>query len=95
MNLGKKLTHYLRDAHIDFTTFDVVDIAPQPDDHAVVILAHKDQTIKYPRFNVQYKGTNAWYESLERLLDVCVELKYYNKLEAAHVLAVFNGKEEE
>lgn len=95
MNLGKKLTHYLRDAHIDFTTFDVVDIAPQPDGHAVVILAHKDQMIKHPRFNVQYKDTNAWYESLERLLDVCVELKYYNKLEAAHVLAVFKGKEEE
>lgn len=58
MNLGKKPTHYLRDAHIDFTTFDVVDIVPQLDGSAVVILAHKNQIIKHPRFNVQYKGTN-------------------------------------
>lgn len=67
MNLRKKLTHYLRDAHIDFITFDVVDIAPQMDGHAVVILAYKDSTIKHSRFNVQYKDTNVWYESLGRL----------------------------
>ncbi len=89
MNLGKKQTHYLREAHIDFTSFDIVDIAPQPDDHAVVILAHKDPRIGHLRFNVQYRGKSLWYESLERLMDICVSMKLYRRTEANRVLKNF------
>lgn len=89
MKLSKKLTEALREAHIDFTSFNIVDIAPQKDGHAVVILAAKTPKTM-PRFNVQYRGHSLWYDDLHRLMDICVEEKLYTRLAADRLLYYYN-----
>lgn len=72
MKLDKKMEFYLRDAHIDFTAFHVLDVAPKTEEHAAVLLAPKhDAPIKC--FCVQYRGKHHNYGSIENMMIACVE----------------------
>ena len=90
MKLSRKLTEALREAHIDFATFDIVDLAPQKDGHAVVILAAKKVEHNLPRFNVQYRDHSLWYYDLAHLMDICVHEKLYTRLAADRLLYYYN-----
>lgn len=71
MKFDKKLNYCLRDAHVDFTAFEILEIIPQKNDHAVVFLAPRTfGTNSY--FCVQYMDNHNYYGSLEKMLEVSV-----------------------
>lgn len=90
MNITKKAAHYLREAHIDFTTFSILDIAVQNEKHAAVLLAPINRARdKY--FCVQYMGNSYYYGSIEQMLDICVETGYLTRREADRLLTDYYG----
>ena len=71
MKFDKKLNYYLRDAHVDFMAFEILEVIPQKNDHAVVFLAPRTMGTN-SNFCVQYMDNHNYYGSLEKMLEVSV-----------------------
>ena len=71
MKFDRKLNYYLRDAHVDFTAFEILEVIPQKNDHAVVFLAPRTMGTN-SNFCVQYMDNHNYYGSLEKMLEVSV-----------------------
>ena len=78
MKLDKKMEFYLREAHIDFTSFRVLEVVPQNEEHAVVLLVPKNTTpTKY--FCTQYRNRILYFGSTENMMVACVESNYLSQ----------------
>lgn len=88
MNITKKAAHYLRETHIDFTAFYILDIAVQNEEHAVILLAPINPS-RDRYFCIQYYGKSYFYESIERMMAVCVETGYISRRLAERLVATY------
>lgn len=84
MKFDKKLNYYLRDAHIDFTAFEILEVIPQKNDHAVVFLAPRILGTN-SNFCVQYMDNHNYYGSLEKMLGVSVAYERITDKEAERI----------
>lgn len=90
MNITKKAAHYLREAHIDFTSFYILDIAVQNEKHAAVLLALIDRA-RDRYFCIQYMGNSYFYGSIEQMMNICVETEYLTRREADRLISDYYG----
>ena len=84
MKFDKKLNYYLRDANIDFTTFEILEVIPQKNDHAVVFLAPRTQGM-YSYFCVHFMNNHNYYGSLEQMLEASVEYERITDKDAERI----------
>lgn len=85
------MERYLK-AHIDFTVFRLLGVFPQAKGEAVAILApRKEYNGHY--FNVQFWGNNAYFSSIESMMEYCVKNKYFSKWRAKRITKYYYKKE--
>lgn len=80
MKLPNKIAHYLR-GNVDFDSFFVLDIAMQDKNNAVLLLAPRD-IIADKFFCMQYRGRSYYYNSVENMVEACVECRYFSRTTA-------------
>ncbi len=91
MKMNKKLEYHLRHAHIDFTAFRIIEILPQNNEHAVVLLAPKDAApLNY--FAYQHEDKCLYYNSIEDMLLSCVRRNYLTRRAADKIIKNFYKK---
>lgn len=90
MKLDKKMELYLKDAHIDFTAFRIIEAFPVGRGGAVVLLAPRENA-SHSYFNLQYRSHSAYYGSLEEMLDICVENEYISRREANRIVREYSN----
>lgn len=85
MQLSKKISNYLRNSHIDFGSFYILDIIPQNENDAVVLLAPKHGN-EIRHFHLQTKCTSNYFSTVENLMIACVEYGYCKRSYADKLL---------
>lgn len=95
MKLDKKIAYYLREAHVDFTEFEIIEILPINNDHAAVLLAPKSNGAFRQYFNLQYFETSNYYATLENMMEICVECNFCSRREADRIIKDFYNRKEE
>ena len=85
MRMDKKLEHYLRDCCIDFKDEMLIEVIPQDDNNAVVLTAPRSHR-EYSYYRLMYKGAGLYYNSIETMMNACVDVGYVSRRNADKVI---------
>lgn len=82
MRIPGKLDCLLKDAHIDFTQFVLLDATRAKGGGADVLLVPRHKT-GLQHFNLQHRQESFYYKSIDSLLSSCVTAGSISKIRAA------------